>query len=160
VINHGPLASISQKGLFLMSNKKKKAKAEAQQIELERRKHLIANALSDLGTDDLRYDTTSIASDYENPLWGKFTLSEHILQIHVAAYFYDPITDADKIRGKAWMTVRANADDSCALSKHIYADNVDEIIKTFHAYKELAENIPPSTDWTWYKDHGFKYYQV
>lgn len=118
------------------------------------KKKLIEEMCSVIGTNEYVYDNNSTVNDVNNPMWGNFVTPGQV-KIHVAAHAY-----GDELKGKVWITVRANWDDSCALSKHIYSDNVDELIATFNEYKALAESVPETTNWRWYTDHGFKYYQV
>ena len=118
-------------------------------------KKLIKEMCSTIGVNKYMYDNHSTVSDVDNQMWGKFAMDGHKVKIHVAAHAY-----SNELKGKVWMTVRANCDDSRALSKHIFSDNVDELIATFNEYKALAESVPETTDWQWYIDHGFRYYQV
>jgi hypothetical protein len=143
-----------------MSNKKKREKAAAQQAEVEKRKRLIEEMNAKIGFNKYNYENYSTASDIDNEMWGYFAEPGHRVRIHVAACSYGSYLPHEKIQGKVWMTVRANPDDSCALSKHIYSEDVDEIIATFNEYKALAESVPETTNWRWYTERGFKYYQV
>ena len=143
-----------------MSNKKKREKAAAKQAEIDKRKKLIEEMNDKIGINKYQYDKHSTVSDVDNQMWGNFANPGHQVKIHVAACSYGSGSINGEILGKVWMTVRANWDDSCALSKHIYSDNVDELIATFNEYKALAESIPATTNWRWYVDRGFKYYQV
>lgn len=143
-----------------MSNKKKREKAAAKQAEIDKRKKLIEEMNSKVGISKYNYENYSTVSDADNDMWGHFTMPGHRVRIHVAACSYGSGSLHGKIQGKVWITVRANPDDSCALSKHIYSEDVDEIISTFNEYKALAESVPETTNWQWYVDRGFKYYQV
>ena len=137
-----------------MSNKKKREKAAAKLAELERRKLLIA----ELNSRKYDYSKDAVVSDVDNELWGEFVRPHHAVHIHVAACYCGVGTD--KGEGKVFMTVRANPYNSCALSKHMYSENLEEIIAKFNEYKAFVENIPETTNWKWYTDRGFKYYQV
>lgn len=143
-----------------MSNKKKREKAATKQAEIDKRKKLIEEMREKIGVHKLRYENHSIVSDVDNQMWGNFATPGHRVHINVSACFLGPSTYDGKIEGKVYMTVRANWDDSCALSKHIYSDDVEELLATFNEYKALAESIPATTNWRWYVDRGFKYYQV
>jgi hypothetical protein len=141
-----------------MSNKKKRENAALKLAEAEKRQKLINEMNSAIGINKYRYSNHSTVSDVDNEMWGHFALPGHRVEINVSACFLGPT--GDKIEGKVYTTVRANWDDSCALSKHIYSGDVEEIIATFNEYKALAESIPETTNWRWYVDRGFKYYQV
>jgi hypothetical protein len=137
-----------------MSNKKKREKTAAKLSELERRQRLIA----ELESRKYDYSKDFIVSDTDNELWGEFIRPNHNVHIHLAAC-YCGIT-VDKGEGKVFMTVRANPYSSCALSKHMYSEDLEEVINKFYEYKNFVENIPETTNWSWYIEHGFKYYQV
>lgn len=137
-----------------MSNKKKSVKTENKNTELEKRIQLI----SELKSGKYNYTKYSVVSDKNNEMWGYFYQPKHSVRIHVAACYCG--FGVDKGEGKVYMTVRANPDDSCALSKHLYSENLDEIIAKFQEYKSFAENIPETTNWRWFIDRGFQYYQV
>lgn len=143
-----------------MSNKRKKEKAAAKQAEIDKRKQLIDEMNAKVGINKYNYENYSTVSDVDNDMWGHFAMPGHRVCIHVAACSYGSGSPYEKIQGKVYITARANPDDSCALSKHIYSDNVEELLATFNEYKALAESVPDTTNWRWYVDRGFKYYQV
>ena len=136
-----------------MSNKKKREKAAASQAESKKRKQLIA----ELNSRQYNYTRYVVVSDKNNGLWGDFTHIDKV-RVHIATCYCG--ASAEKGEGKVYMTVRANPHDSCALSMHMYSNNLEDVVSKFDEYKALTEGMPETIDWNWCIEHGFKYYQV
>ena len=136
-----------------MSNKKKREKATEMSLELKKRKQLIEK----LNSRQCNYTRYIVVSDKDNGLWGEF-MHDCKVRVHIATCYCG--TSTDKGKGKVYMTVRANPNDSRALSKHMYSEDLEEVVAKFYEYKALAESMPEIIDWNWYIERGFKYYQV
>lgn len=136
-----------------MSNKKAKEKLAAKSAELKKRKQIVA----DMNSHQYRYSRYVTVGNKNNGLWGKFVHLDKV-HIHIATCYCG--ATIDKGKGKVYMTVRANPDDSRALSQHMYSDDLEAVVAKFDEYVNLAKSVPENADWDWYIAHGFQYDQV